>query len=118
MRAAWQTPSLALWSQPTVFIRTSTAGVLDSHKDLNQQKMGIPPEHDNDNSVPRQSQEGRDRLKNKKGGRLWVLAEFSLGSGRILFSPDEEHFNKKIQILVLLTQLNGTVWKRHCHTFR
>lgn len=81
--------------------------------------MGIPPEHDIDNSVPRQSQEGRDlfKKKKKKGGRFWLLVEFSLGSGRIPFSPDEEHFNEKIQILVLLTQLNGTVWKWHCHTF-
>lgn len=83
----------------------------------NQQKMGIPPEHDIDNSVPRQSQEGRDLLRSKKEGNcgfwlhfLWVLEEF-------LFSPDEEHFNKKIEILDLLTQLNGTVWKWHCHIF-
>lgn len=83
MRVAWQFPSLTVWSQSTVFIHTSTAGVLDSHKDLNQQKMGIPPEYDIGNSVPRQSQEGRDLLKSKKEGDcgfwlnfLWFLEEF------------------------------------------
>lgn len=43
-----------------------------AHKDLNQQKMGIPPEHDIDNSVPRQSQEGRDLLKKKTKRRKIV----------------------------------------------
>jgi len=49
---------------------------------MNPQKMGIPPEHVIDNSVPRQSQEG-DLLKNKKEedcgfwlNFLWILEEF------------------------------------------
>lgn len=54
-----------------------------------------------DNSVLRQSQERRDVKKTpkqkqkQKGGWLWLFVEFSLSSGRVLFSPDEEHFNKK-----------------------
>lgn len=53
-----------------------------------------------DNSVPRQSQERRDlkkpnKNKSKEEDGLWLLVEFSLTSGRVLFSPDAEHFNKK-----------------------
>lgn len=101
-RVAWQTPSLTVWSQSTVFIHTSTAGVLDSHKDLNQQKMGIPPMTLKTQCLDRVRKQ--DILyKAKKERDCGFLVEFSLVSGGILFSPDEEHFNKKISISFINT---------------
>lgn len=63
-RVAWQTPLPTVWSQSTVLIHTSTAGVLDLHKDLNQQKMGIPPMTLKIQCLD--SQEARDLVKSKK----------------------------------------------------